>query len=72
MTIGEIRVRTQFNPSASDLVSQIKDKGAELINMALGIASAGETETERLKSLAATHFEIATMLAVKAATVNAS
>lgn len=55
-TIGEQRVRTEFNPAQSDTVSQIKQKTAELINLC------------ELSSLAQTAYEEAAMWAVKAAT----
>jgi len=63
-TIGEQRVRTEFNPSASDIVSQIKQKTAELINLAEELKS----KDPRLASLAQTAYEEAAMWAVKAAT----
>lgn len=33
MTIGERRVRTEFNPANSDLVDQLKQKSAELVDL---------------------------------------
>lgn len=70
LTIGEQRVRTQFNPSKDSIVDQIKQKSAELINLALDIKLPEENagEVGRLKSLAATAYEEAAMWAVKAAT----
>ena len=71
-TLGEIRIRTDFNPDNNDKVSQIKQKSAELINL---IKSLPETnshlanpECSRLKALAMTSYEEAAMWAVKAAT----
>lgn len=67
MSIGEDRVRTKFNPSANDLVDQIKQKSAELIDLLAGIPQ-NTSEQERLVELAATAYEEGAMWAVKAAT----
>jgi len=69
LTIGELRVRTAFNPSANSTVDEIKQKTAELINLCdkvMGDGSSGEVR--RLVALAQTHYEDAAMWAVKAAT----
>lgn len=63
-TIGEERVRTEFNPSLSDTVSQIKQKTAELINLCEEL----KAKDGRLASCAQTAYEEAAMWAVKAAT----
>lgn len=63
-TIGELRVRTKFNPSQDDIVSQIKQKSAELINLCEEL----KAKDGRLASLAQTSYEEAAMWAVKAAT----
>ena len=63
-TIGEQRVRTQFNPSNESIVDQIKQKTAELINMCEEL----KAKDGRLASLAQTAYEEAAMWAVKAAT----
>ena len=63
-TIGEQRVRTEFNPAQSDTVSQIKQKTAELINLCEEL----KAKDGRLSSLAQTAYEEAAMWAVKAAT----
>ena len=63
-TVGEQRVRTTFNPSQNDTVSQIKQKSAELINLCEELKS----KDGRLASLAQTAYEEAAMWAVKAAT----
>jgi len=63
-SIGESRVRTEFNPSQSDVVSQIKQKAAELINLIEGVKS----KDPRLASLAQTAIEEGAMWGVKAAT----
>lgn len=63
-TIGEQRVRAEFNPAQSDTVSQIKQKTAELINLCDEL----KAKDGRLASLAQTSYEEAAMWAVKAAT----
>lgn len=72
MTRGEYRVGINFNPSADDLVGQIKRKAADLIDMIEGINNGelGEhaMEVRRLKALAMTAIEDGAMWAVKATT----
>jgi hypothetical protein len=74
MTIGEDRVRMKFNPSDMPLVSAIKQKSAELIDLCeqskqpAGSKVLKDGEVNRLWSLAQTHYEDAAMWAVKAAT----
>lgn len=63
-TVGEQRVRTSFNPSQTDVVAQIKQKSAELINLCEEL----KAKDGRLASLAQTSYEEAAMWAVKAAT----
>ncbi len=65
-TLGEQRVRTEFNVSNSGIVDQIKQKSAELINMCETLK--GEGKDARLASLAQTGYEEAAMWAVKLAT----
>ena len=78
-TIGELRVRTNFNPSKDDLIDKIKQKSAELINLCEEIRISpklsnsnefhtNDKESQRLLSLAQTKYEEAAMYAVKAAT----
>jgi len=67
MTIGEDRVRTKFNPSAVDLVDQIKQKTAELINLCHDMEISGG-ESLRCAIEAEKAYEEAAMWAVKAAT----
>ena len=69
MTIGEDRVRTKFNPSASGIVDKIKQRSAELIDLC-AVLKTDESRGEvlRLVSLAQTAYEEAAMWAVKAAT----
>jgi len=66
-TLGEIRVRTEFNPSAEDAVSHIKNKTAELIDLVDRCPST-DLEVRRLIALALTSYEEAAMWAVKAVT----
>lgn len=66
-TKGEYRVGITFNPSASDVVAQIKQSAAALIDMIEEIP-VDIPEAGRLKALAQTAVEEAAMWAVKAAT----
>lgn len=63
-TLGESRVRTDFNMSNLDLVTELKQKTAELINLCEKLKG----QEGRLASLAQTTYEEAAMWAVKAAT----
>lgn len=63
-SIGEQRVRTEFNPSKDGIVDQIKQKTAELINLVDSIGF----KDRRLDALAKTSYEEAAMWAVKLAT----
>lgn len=73
MTLGEERVRLTFNPAASPVVTELKEKSAAMIDMCEaqkfpdGINRA-PAETLRLWALAQTAYEEAAMWAVKAAT----
>jgi hypothetical protein len=71
-TLGEARVRTDFNVTGSSEVDTIKQKSAELINLCEALkptdGSIINGEKARLISLAQTHYEDAAMWAVKAAT----
>lgn len=72
MSLGEDRVRTKFNPSATDLVDQIKQKTAELIDICNEPNKIDRPpmsmETDRLWIIAQGKYEEAAMWAVKAAT----
>jgi len=72
LTLGEKRVRTQFNPSAVGSVNFIKENSALLINVCEDLKKndGSEEDFERLRliSLAQTAYEEAAMWAVKAAT----
>lgn len=63
-SIGEQRVRTEFNPAQSGIVDEIKQKVAELINICNGL----KDKDARLAAIAMTEFEGAAHWAVKAAT----
>jgi len=64
MSIGEDRVRIKFNPSATSLVDDIKQRSAALIDLCEELKS----KDGRLAALAQTAYEEAAMWAVKAAT----
>lgn len=63
-TLGELRVRTTFNPANNSDVDTIKQKAAELINL----IDLLPTADRRLVALACTDIESGAMWAVKAAT----
>lgn len=67
-TLGEMRVRTRFNPSAADDIDEIKQAAAKLIDLIDAVPDGDVHETKRLKSLAMTATEEAAMWGVKAAT----
>lgn len=71
-TVGQNRVRVNFNPGGTGLVDELKLKTADLIdscdhNRQVAF-NANEGEKVRLWSLAMTAYEEAAMWAVKAAT----
>ena len=69
MTLGQKRVKADFNPAKNDLVDQIKNKAAELIDLCESMRNlplTGTSEKQRLISLAQTEFENGAMWAVKA------
>lgn len=63
-SFGERIVRTEFNPANDNMVDQIKQKTAELINLCDKL----KEKEGRLASIAVTTYEEAAMWAVKAAT----
>lgn len=63
-TLGEVRVRTEFNVTNNSTIDLIKQKSAELIN----ICETLKEKDGRLASIAQTSYEEAAMWAVKAAT----
>lgn len=75
-TLGEKRLRVTFNPSKGELIQDIKQVTAELIDLleSQRLAEPKESplnpERQRLISLAQTAYEEAGMWAVKAVTSN--
>ena len=67
-TKGEYRVGVDFNPSGSDLVTNIKKAAAALIDLIDLIPEEANPERLRSKALAQTTAEDRGMWAVKAAT----
>jgi guanylate kinase len=66
-TLGQKRVKAEFNPSKNDLVDQIKNTGAHFIDLCEQLKTKEATgEKIRLLSLAQTEAEAASMWAVKA------
>lgn len=74
-TLGQSRVRVEFNPSKTDYVHELKMSGANFIDLVDGSACNPKFKDEevrefmRLKALAMTAIEEATMWAVKSATL---
>ncbi len=69
MTVGEDRVRVEFNPSKASDVDTIKQHTAKLIDLCHAMSDkTTDPEVGRLFSLAMTHYEDAAMWAVKGAT----
>lgn len=75
-TLGEQRVRVEFNPTKGEIIQDIKQATAELINLLESFRSSEPTdatpspELQRLISIAQTTYEEAAMWAVKAVTTN--
>lgn len=65
-TLGENRVKVDFNTTNSELVDQIKVKSAELIDLCEKLREGGTSERQRQLSIAQTNYEDACMWAVKA------
>jgi len=74
-TLGQRRVRVEFNPSKTDYVHQLKMAGANFIDLIdMSACKTNFTEEEladfrRLKALAMTAIEEGTSWAVKSATI---
>jgi hypothetical protein len=66
MSKGKVRVKAEFNPAKNDLVDQIKNKSAELIDLCEQLRVNGGDEKQRVISIAQTEYETACMYAVKA------
>lgn len=77
-TLGEKRVRVEFNPSKGEIIQDIKQTTAELINLLESFRSSEpkdsvpNPEFQRLISIAQTEYENAAMWAVKAVTTQHS
>lgn len=75
MTLGEARIRVNFNPSNDDLVHVVKSEAASWIDLVNGVGDALDVDDDkkgefrRLQALALTHMETAAMYAVKAITI---
>ena len=65
-SLGENRVKVDFNVDGSTYVDNIKRKSAEMINLAEDMRVGGSSERQRLISLAQTAYEEACMWLVKA------
>ena len=73
-TLGQQRVKAEFNPSKDDIVSKIKDKSAELIDLLETLRDVTEggsiklapPQRQRVISIAQTDVETACMYGVKA------
>jgi hypothetical protein len=71
-TLGQKRVKADFNPDKNELVDQIKNKSAELIDLLESMRNIGTQaekvsgEKQRLIAIAQTEIETACMYAVKA------
>lgn len=67
-TLGEERVRVDFNPGGNLEVQEIKRRTADLINYTESVCKFGTAKKRRLCNLAMTAFEEGAMWAVKMAT----
>lgn len=66
-TLGQKRVKAEFNPEKNGLIDQLKNKAAELIDLCEQLRTDGCTgEKHRVISIAQTEIETACMYAVKA------
>lgn len=70
LTLGEKRVRTEFNPGNNDKAQNLKEKYAHLINEVDALRGDGMIDGEMARSIAEslTLLETSCMFAVKAAT----
>ena len=69
MSLGADRVRLDFNPGNNLMVTEIKKRAAELIDLCDSMRkSTGSPEVNRCLYMAMTDFEDGAMWAVKAAT----
>jgi hypothetical protein len=66
-TLGQKRVKAEFNPAKNEIVDQIKNKSAELIDLVETLRNEKtSSEKHRQISIAQTEIETACMYAVKA------
>lgn len=68
-TLGQQRVKAEFNPAKNEVVDQIKNKSAELIDLLQSMRNfdgVDNSEKHRLISIAQTEIETGCMYAVKA------
>lgn len=65
-TLGQKRVKAEFNPAKDGAVDQIKNKAAELIDLLESVRGDKSSEGQRLISIAQTEIETAAMYGVKA------
>ena len=66
-TLGQKRVKADFNPAKNGLVDQIKNKSAELIDLYEQLRTEGcSGEKHRIIAIAQTQTETACMYGVKA------
>lgn len=69
-TLGQQRVKAEFNPAKNEVVDQIKNKSAELIDLLDSMREFDKEknlgEKHRLISIAQTEIETGCMYAVKA------
>ena len=77
-TLGSLRINRGFNPSKDPKIDEIKQKAGELVDVIENIdpSTIAEKsligEVKRLKCLAQTHLEIASMFGVKAQALSQS
>lgn len=75
-TLGEKRVRVEFNPQKGEIIQDIKQATAELINLledfrnAVPYGNPPNPEFQRLITIAQQEYENAAMWAVKAVTTD--
>ena len=73
-TLGQKRVKAEFNPDKNELVDQLKNKSDELIDLIEQVRGDGKAmisgEKARLIAIAQTEIETACMYAVKSCFTN--
>lgn len=66
LTLGQKRVKAEFNPTKDGVVDQIKNKSAELIDLMETLRDDKSAEGQRVISMAQSRIESAAMYGVKA------